>query len=257
MKISEVFNSANINSEDLRRTPITITDRKGKQTKADGMPDVLPVILGIDLEYRSYQYIRDGQAHIKYGVGILPFITESGKIMQKYTREYVSVAQIAIGEAIGIDMNQLQDDKVDGFQLKTSDTRITYEVPEKVYAALEQAFPLGPVTREFLDENTECAEKLLSELWDKGDNYRAYISYLLVKGIGQFAATCQQIVAEQIVGPIYQILQMREQEEQQRTAMGKSAPAMTDLLGRKLSSKSTGKIVGLDGQELKADDVVN
>lgn len=257
MNIRDIFYSGNLTPENLKVTPITARDRKGNEVKKRGMPDVLPVIMGMDLEYRSYQYSEADQMRIMYGSALIPFITASGEIMKKYTKEYVSVAQIAVGEALGIDMAKLENDGVDGFQLDINDPKITDQVPEKVYAALEAAYPLGPITPEFLDANTACAEEHLGEAWYKGDNYRAYICYLIIKGVGQFAATCQGIVAEQVVGPLWQVLQIREQEKQVAAAMGKSAPGMTDLLGGKLSSEKLGKIVGLDGKEIKADDIVN
>lgn len=257
MNISDIFYAGNINPENLQVTPITVRDRKGKATKKRGMPDVLPVIMGIDLEYRSYQYNDENQLKVMYGTALVPFITASGEIMKRYTKEYISTAQIAVGEALGIDMKKLHDDGVDGFQLKVDDPKITDQVPGKVYDALEKAYPLGPITPEFLEANTACAEQYLGEAWYKGDNYRAYICYLIIKGVGQFAATCQSIVQEQIVGPIWQILQIREQEAQVAKAMGKSAPGMTDLIGGKLSSEKIGKIVGLDGREMKSEDIVN
>lgn len=256
MKISEVFSSALLNADYLTITPVTVRDRKGKETKAQGMPDVLPAIMGMAPEYMSYQYQTPEGPRIIYGSALIPFMTATGTIFQKYTKEYVQLAQLAVGEALKIDMKKLEENGSDGFQLTTDNKNISEKAIDAIYDKLEKLYPLGPVTAGLVAEITACGEELMEDTWEKGDNYKAYISYIIIKGISQFANTCFQIVDQQIVGPLHQVIKMRAQEEQVAQAMGKSAGPITDLTGRKLTSENIGKIVGLDGKVIHNDETI-
>lgn len=253
MKIADIFNPDRLTPELLKRTPITIRDKKGKETKADGMPDVLPVVMDIPLELRSYQYNTQQGPKIQYATGMVPYITQSGQILEKYTREYFDSAQLIMAGLIGITKEQMEG--ADGFQIDADDPKITEDVLDQLYDGLNKQYPLGPVIPGMLKELTDCAEVHLGSYWDQGDNFKAYISYLVIKAIGQYASTCQRVVEQEVAGPIYQILQYRMQQAQ--AASQRPGAAITDSLGHKLGSDNAGKIVGLDGREIKKDEVVN
>jgi hypothetical protein len=253
MKISDIFNPDRLSAEFLQITPITLRDKKGKEVKADGTPDVLPVVMSIPLELRSYQYTTDQGPRIQYAIGLLPYITQSGQILETYVREYFSAAQLILADLLGITKEQMEG--ADGFQLRTDDPRISEDTLDQLYDGLNKQYPLGPVVPEMIKALNDCAEALLGSYWEQGDNYKVYISYLVIKAIGQYAATCQHVVEQQVAGPVFQILQYRM--EQQMAASQKPGAAITDVFGSKLNSKGAGKIVGLDGREIKKDEIVN
>lgn len=253
MNISDIFNPEKLTPEFLAITPITVRDKKGKETKFDGIPDVLPVVMDIPLGLRSYQYTTPEGPRIQYATGILPYITQSGQILEKYTEEYFTAAQLILANLLGITMEQMEG--ADGFQLQVDDPKITMDTLDQLYNGLNKQYPAGPVTPEMLVALTNCAEALLGSYWEQGDNFKAYISYLVIKGIGQYASTCQRVVEQQVAGPIFQILQYREQQLQ--AARQKPGAAIVDSLGRKLGSDNAGKIVDLDGRAIKKDEIVN
>lgn len=255
MKISEVFNAGIIDPEKLKVGPITIRDKKGKETKTDGMPDIVPTIMDMSPEFMSYQYNTPEGSRILYGTGIRGFITSSGGVMGKHLREYVTAAQLILANLIGITMEQMEG--ADGYQIPIDSPQITEDTLDQLYDGLNKQYPLGPVTKELAAEVIALAELHMSEAWELGDNYKGYISYVIIKGIGQYASQCQQIVEQEVAGPVFQVLQYRMKIIQQGQAGKRPAPVITDLLGGELNTKSQGKIVGLDGKEIKPDKIVN
>lgn len=250
MKISEVFRADIIDPEKLKRVPITIRDKRGKETKTDGMPDIVPTIMDMDPDFMSYQYQTQQGTRMKYGTELNTFIEASGKILTEATREYVTAAQLVLAGLIGITIEQM--DGADGYQLDLDSPLITEDTLDQLYDGLNKQYPLGPVGKGLMEKTVATAEQYLGAAWEKGDNYKAYISYVIIKGIGQYASQCQQIVEKEVAGPIFQVLQYRMQRDAQKA---QRQPAITDLLGNKLDSK--GKIVGLDGKEIKKDEIIN
>ncbi len=253
MKISDIFNPDRVTPEFLTRTPITVRDRKGKENKMDATPDVLPVVMDIPLELRSYQYMTPEGPRIQYASGMLPYITQSGQILEKHATEYYTAAQLIMAGLLGITMEQM--DGADGYHINPDDPRIDESLVNRLYEEINKQYACGPVTPEVLKDLTDCTEVHLGSYWEEGDNMKAYISYVVIRGIGQYATTCDRMVADGVAGPIYQTLQYRAQQAQ--TASQKPAAAIVDPLGRKLGSDNAGKIVGLDGREIKPDKIVN
>lgn len=214
--------------------PINVIDRKGKTVAATGKADIFPMLLGLDEDYRSYQVMSGSLAgSFQFGPKVDPFMKRVADTLGELTKTYVKTAQIGLAEALGIDAKQLEDDGADGFQLNPEDPRINAEVIEKTNVFIEERYPTGPLTPMVMTAMNRVADDTLQEAWDKGDNYKVFVGYLIANALNQFAMRCQQIVNQQVLGPITQILEYRDYIRQANAAQS----GLTDAAGNPLSSK--------------------
>lgn len=262
MTIKDTFTSDQFRDE-FKVVPVNVKDAKGKDTIAQGTPDLVAVLLGMPAEATTMRIISGANNGQVISAPVLKDFYEAiNPILNSYIEAYVTTAQKVVGTELGVDMDALQESGADGFQIDQDDPRITQPMIDKILEELDKVYPTGPLTANIIQAVINVADDKLGSIYEDGaDNWKIFIGLTIINTINSFTRSATTIVNQQIIGPLVEVVQYKQYVAQQQAAMKKAQQGsrrrsgLVDLAGGELSSEKINELTL--PPDAKKDKIVN